>query len=95
VAARKVQGVRKKQAMVQRSQQKVQRSQKKVALYARTSSMANAAGHSAQCKFQAAASGLQRLGSQNKKINKVVEVISGKGPCTQCTHIGRCILHSQ
>lgn len=82
VRARKVQGSRKKQACVQHSQ-------KKVALYARTSSMANAAGHSAKRQFQAAACAL--ASSKNKKVNKVSEIISGMLPFAERTKLKKLL----
>ena len=65
----------------------------KVALYARTSSAANAAGHSTMRQLQAAASVLQGTSVQRShlKVDKVAEVISGMLPLAERTKLQKLL----
>ena len=66
----------------------------KVALYARTSSAANAASHSTTRQLEAANSVLQRSGvprSCGVKIDKVAEVISGMLPLAERTKLRKLL----
>ena len=58
----------------------------RVVLYARTSSQANAGGHSAARQFKAAASSVPRS-TPKHQINKVAEVISGMLPFNERTKL--------
>ena len=97
VAGKKLKKVAKKVAhktLKKGAQKKVAKQKVKVALYARTSSAANAAGHSTARQLEAATSGLQKAGVQRSsgfKIDKVAEVISGMLPLAERTKLQKLL----
>jgi hypothetical protein len=86
--------VPRKKVPQQVAQKKVARKTTKVALYARTSSAANAAGHSTTRQMEAATSVLKRSGvprSAELKVHKVSEVISGMLPLAERTKLQKLL----